>query len=322
MSELHQVRKFNIGELEIGNGHTFIIAEIGSNHNGKLGIAKELIREAKGCGADAVKFQSIKYDKLYQKTDIAEDTRIQEIPEDWYPELIKFCKSEKIYFSSSPTYSEAVDILQELNIDFFKLASPQTYGHPQLIEKIAKTNKPIIASTGYCKLSDIDRAFYLINKFNKKVALLHCVSQYPMKEDDANLEFIRTLKAIYDIPIGFSDHSPNILTSLAAVALGADIIEKHITLDKDSSGPDHAFALEPQEFGKMIGYIRLIEKTRGKDIKILTSDELHMREYIQMRSQDGINFKRDIEGKDAWEWHEKNTHSGSRLGTSSYNKKS
>lgn len=303
MTELIQIHKFNIGELEIGRGRTFIIAEIGSNHNGDIRKAKEVIEKSKESGADAVKFQSIKFNKLYENMKISKEQKMQEIPDSWYPELTDFCKSEEIYFSSSPTYIEAVDMLQELDVKFLKLASPQMYGHPQLIEKIAKTNIPIIASTGYCKLSDIDRAFSLITKFNENIALLHCVSEYPMNPQDANLEFIRTLKAMYNIPVGFSDHSMGILMPIAAVALGADIIEKHITLDRNSSGLDHSFALEPIEFRKMVEYIRIIEETRGRNIKILTLDELYARDNLKMKSLDGISFRRDIDGKDAWLWY-------------------
>ena len=315
------MKKIKIGNKCIGeNQSVFIIAEIGSNHNQDIKTAKKLIDAAVWAGADAVKFQSIRYDELYldKKTNSGIRKLFKQIQlrENWHKELFNYCGKKGILFFSAPTYLKAVDILEELEVKLYKIASPQTATFPQLIEKIARLKKPIIMSTGYCTLKEVDRAVKIVEKIeNKKLALLHCISQYPTRPESANLEFIKTLKKIYNIPVGFSDHTLCWEITVASVAMGADIIEKHITLSRNQKGPDHFFALEPDKFEKMIKSIRIIEKSVSKETKLrISRKEAKILGKIKMRvlakhnlpkgkklklTKD-IIFRRDTEGIDAW----------------------
>lgn len=310
-----------IGNRLIGDGNPiFIIAEIGSNHNGNMGQAKKLIDAAVESGADAAKFQSLKYDELYvpkKDSEMEQLFRQIELKEEWLEELSSYCDKKNIIFFSAPTYPKAVDLLENLNVKLHKIASPQTATYPQLIEKVAKLDKPIIMSTGYCTFEEIDRARKIVNKVgNDKIALLHCVSEYPMDPKDANLEFIRTLKSAYKIPVGFSDHSLKWDITIAAVALGANIIEKHITLSRDQSGPDHFFALEPHEFKNMVRNIRTVENSIGSGTKLEITEkesdflaELKMRAIAvknisrktKLNTETDVHFKRSHDGIDAWD---------------------
>lgn len=317
-------KSFKIGEKVIGRGETFIIAEIGSNHNQDIKTAKNLIDVSAELGADAVKFQSINYDQLYAcREEDNETKRLFEqikLREDWYEEFSRYCDKKKIVFFSAPTYLKSVDILKRLNVKLYKIASPQTATYPQLIEKIAGLDKPIIMSTGYCTSEQIDRAVEIVRKSgNEKLALLHCISEYPLDSKNANLKFIQTLKDTYNAPVGFSDHTLGWVITIAAVAMGADIIEKHITLSRSQEGPDHFFALEPAEFEKMVKDIRAVEESIGGGTRLqITEDESETLNKIRMRAIAGrdilkgaklsksedIIFRRDNDGIDAWEIYE------------------
>jgi len=258
------------------NKRTFVIAEIGSNHNQDIKLAYELIDVAKEAGADAVKFQSIKGSELYNLEELSnEEKELMEkikFNESWYDQITAYAKKKEIPFFSAPTYLKAIDILEKYDVEFYKIASPQTYGFPQLIEKVAKTKKPAIMSTGYCNYGEIERA---VRKFqstgNQGLALLHCVSQYPAPPESINLNFIQTLKKMFNVPVGFSDHTLGYHITLAAAAKGAEIIEKHITLSRNMKGPDHFFALEPNELRDMIKEIREVEISLGTAAKIKTT---------------------------------------------------
>lgn len=314
------LKSFKIGEKSIGKGKTFIIAEIGSNHNQNIDTAKKLIDVAVEAGADSVKFQSIKYDMLYIKKENTETEKLFEkiqLKENWYKELFEYCRTKQILLFSAPTYLEAVDILEKINVKLYKIASPQTATFPQLIEKIAKLRKPIIMSTGYCTLEEIDRAVKIVEKMgNDKLTLLHCISEYPTNPKEVNLKFIQTLKHVYKVPVGFSDHTLGWEIALAAVAIGADIIEKHITLSRNQKGPDHFFALEPKEFKKMVKDIRTVKESIGNGVKLkITTNETKILNKIRMKAiakndipkgtmldkKKGIVFRRNINGIDAWE---------------------
>jgi len=288
----------------IGGYPPFVIAEIGSNHMGSIDIAKESIDIAKDCGADSVKFQGIIYNKLYN--DSIKFSKQLEFDESWYGELMDYCGND-IIFSVSPTYLELIDLLEELNISYYKIASPQTYAFPQLIAKIAKTNKPIIMSTGYCTASEIKRAINIIEKerqFDANLALLHCISEYPLNPNNANLLYIKTMKDLWGYPVGFSDHSKDIYLSLIATCLGADIIEKHLISDITYISPDSPVSINPEQFKTLINLIKSYEKYLGDGIKYTVSDsELALRETLTMYSSDKFNFKRDIIGKNAWDWY-------------------
>jgi sialic acid synthase SpsE len=313
---------FTIGKKVIGKGRTFIIAEMGSNHNQNITTAKRLIDVAADAGADAVKFQSIKYDKLYMPEEknnkikkLLEQIQLQE---DWYEDLTDYCRKKNILFFTAPTYLEAVDILEQLSVLFYKIASPQTATFPQLIEKIALLKKPIIMSTGYLTLDEINNAVTIVEKNrNVTLALLHCVSEYPTEPNIANLRFINTLKQKYHIPVGFSDHTLGWAVTLAAVALGADIIEKHLTLSRKQSGPDHFFAMTPPEFCQMIEDIRKVEQSIGTGKKSqITLQETKLLNILEMKAivqrdilkgsvlnkKNDIMYRRTLKnGSNAWE---------------------
>lgn len=289
--------EISINSKEVGSKRTFIIAEIGSNHNQDINQAFELIDLAIECGADAVKFQSIIPNKLYnlkdlepQNIDILEKIKFQE---EWYPKISRFCKVKGILFFSAPTYLEAVDILIQNDVKLMKIASPQTYGFPQLIRKIGESGLPTLMSTGYCTYLEIERAVNVFKQTgNQNLVLLHCISEYPTLPKNVNLNFINQLSSIFRVIVGFSDHTLGFHTALAAVAKGAKVIEKHLTISRELEGLDHHFAIEPQEFKEMINNIRDIEENLGVVNKQkLTKFEFDFRKELEMK----MCAKKDIE---------------------------
>ena len=265
----------------------FIIAEIGSNHNQDINRAFELMEIAKDAGADAIKFQSIKMDKILSKElQTSENIKLFNkirLDEDWYFRLFEYAKKLDIEFISAPTYLEAIPLLMEYS-NYIKIASPQAYGYPKIIERVAKAYVNTIMSTGYCTILEIDRAVNKYLEFGKKnrLSLLHCVSKYPTQDQEVNLQVIDILKRRYNVPIGFSDHTLGSAISIAAVARGAEIIEKHITISRSDIGPDHFFALEPNEFKNMVSDIRRVEAAFGneKNGKKITEYEMVNRERL------------------------------------------
>lgn len=248
-------------------GNTLIIAEIGSNHNKDFNKLIRLIKAAKKSGCDAVKFQLFKAEKLVQKTSKAYNILKKiELPDAWIPKIKKICKKYKILFACSPFDNSAVELLKKNNCDIIKIASPEIKNH-LLLRKAISTNLPVIISTGDSDELIINRALKVIRNFkisNNQISLLHCTSEYPAKLENLNLNMIRYLKEnLKHIPIGFSDHSLGIESSVSAVAMGACIIEKHITLSRKLKGPDHFFAIEPNELSLMVKKIRNLEKSFG-----------------------------------------------------------
>lgn len=307
----------------IGGERTFIIAEIGSNHNQDINRAYELIDIAVESGADAVKFQSIKADKLVRLDEIDMKTKEVlkkiELKEEWYGSISKYCESKCIPFFSSPTYLEAVELLVKNNVKLMKIASPQTYGFPELIRQVGKTELPTIMSIGYCNYSEIERAVNVFRETNNKnLILLHCSSNYPTPFDQVNLNFIPTLKDMFGTIVGFSDHTSGISIPIAAVSKGATVIEKHLTISKYEEGPDHFFAIEPNEFKSMVDSIRDIESAFGKKSKQkLSKFEIEFRDEIEMKivlnkslekgeivSKDHINYLRTKNGVGVSAWKE------------------
>tara|TARA_B110000008_G_C16935490_1_gene550415 strand:- start:177 stop:1190 length:1014 start_codon:yes stop_codon:yes gene_type:complete len=285
-----------------------VIGEIGSNHDNNLKKCKKLILKAKEAGCDAVKFQLFKAEKLVSKKLNIKGYKILkklELKESWIPILSRFCKKNKILFICSPFYHEAVDLLLKYKCDVIKIASPEIKNIP-LIRKSILTNLPIIISTGDTNLNLINKAFKYFKKKNySKIGFLQCTSQYPCEIENANLLNIKFLKKKLDpkISIGFSDHTLGIDASLIAVSMGANIIEKHITLNKKSKGPDHFFALEIKELKKMILRIRNFEKFTGEFVKKRLSGEntininLFSKKKIfknEKLTSKNIIFKRDI----------------------------
>jgi len=266
----------------------FIIAEAGVNHNGDIDMAKKLIDVAREAGADAVKFQTFKAEgavsknaekAAYQKeTTGAQESQFDmikklELSTRDFAELFTYAQRKGIIFLSSPFDEGSVDLLDRLDVPAFKIASGEITNFP-LLKYIARKKKPIILSTGMSTLAEVEEALDVIREEGiQEIILLHCVSCYPAKVEDINLKAMETLKHTFKLPVGLSDHTLGITIPIAAVTLGACIIEKHFTLDKNLSGPDHKASLEPEELRQMVQAIRDVEKARGDGIKKPTREE-------------------------------------------------
>jgi N-acetylneuraminate synthase/N,N'-diacetyllegionaminate synthase len=259
------MRKVKIGDKLVGDEEPcFIIAEAGSNHNGSLKQAKKLIDIASESEADAVKFQIFKAERLSADEKIQKVLKKFELRREWVKELNDYAKRKNIMFLATPFDIEAVDLLDEINVPAFKIASGDLTNLP-LIKYIAEKGKPIIQSVGLGSLEEIREALDVIySTGNRNVALLHCVVDYPTKPKNVNLNVIKTLKQFH-VPIGFSDHTMEISVPIGAVALGASIIEKHFTINRNLAGPDHHYALEPDELKAMIRGIRDVERALGSE---------------------------------------------------------
>lgn len=268
-------------------GRALIIAEAGVNHNGSLEMARQLVDRAKEAGVDIVKFQTAKVDSLVSKyADMADyqkrntgKTESQKkmlqkllLPYEDFVLLSEYCKKKKIEFLSTPFDLESIRFLDSL-VSFWKVPSGEITNYPYLVE-IGKTGKPVVLSTGMCEISEIDEAVNLLEKNGTtELTLLHCNTQYPTPFQDVNLRAMQTLKERYHVPVGYSDHTRGIEVPIAAVALGAEVIEKHFTLDRTLPGPDHKASLEPSELRKMVQSIRNIEMSLGNGEKRVTPSE-------------------------------------------------
>ncbi|MFA5893601.1 MAG: N-acetylneuraminate synthase family protein [Candidatus Margulisiibacteriota bacterium] len=265
-----------------------IIAEIGSNHNRDLKTALRMIDLAAEAGVDAVKFQTYSADTLYSKftprlSEMEGRSRAGEgpyelikrleMPREWHKVLRRRCRERAVLFASSPFDLAAVKELDRLNVPFFKIASYETDDF-RLLKAIGQTGKPVIISTGNSDLKLIREALTVLRRSGSRdIILLHCVSQYPAVYRDINLRAINTLKETFKLPIGFSDHTLTPISSIAAVALGACVIEKHITLDKKQTGPDHPFSLEPDELRSFVADLRNTELLLGDGKKVVLDSE-------------------------------------------------
>ncbi len=279
-------------EIHIGpktvreNGPCFIIAEAGLNHNGNLELAKKLIDVAVEAGADAVKFQTFKAEEENTKKLSAylEMIKKMEFGEEDHKVLIDYCQKKNIIFLSTPSEEISADLLQKLKVPAFKIASNDIVTTPMLV-KIAKFGKPMIVSTGMAELGEIGEAVDVIRSSgNRDLILLHCTSSYPTPLKDLNLRVMETLKKEFGSLVGFSDHSEGLEAAPLAVLLGAVIIEKHFTLDKNMSGPDHKMSLLPKELKELVKRIRHAEKMRvilGSFIKKPTAMELKVRKITR-----------------------------------------
>jgi N-acetylneuraminate synthase len=269
--------------------HTFIIAEAGVNHNGSLELALQLIDAAKASGADAVKFQSFRADLLatrsagkapYQErtTEEAESQfemleRLQ-LDATAHRRLADYCRQVGIQFLSSPFDAQSADLLAAMNVPFYKIPSGEITNLP-FLEHVASKNRPIILSTGMSTLGEVEEAVHVLQAAGaKRLTLLHCVTEYPAPYAEVNLRAMQTLKAAFGLPVGSSDHTPGIEIAIAAVALGAEVIEKHFTLDRSLPGPDHRASLEPAELQQMVEAIRHVEAALGTGIKAPAPCEL------------------------------------------------
>ena len=271
---------------------TLIIAEAGVNHNGDLGIAEKLIVKAAEGGADLIKFQSFLAEKMtlpgtekaaYQKA--SSDTgsnqfemlKALELTREQHIQLLEKCKKQGIGFFSSAFDLDSIEMLENLNFSqFVKVPSGELTNLPYL-RKIARTKKQILLSTGLCTLADIENAIDIIEQAGtsrNKITILQCTSEYPAAIKDVNLRAMLNMKATFGTQIGYSDHTLGIEVPIAAVALGATVIEKHFTLDRKLPGPDHNASLEPDEFAAMVKAIRNIESALGDGIKRPSQSEL------------------------------------------------
>jgi sialic acid synthase SpsE len=242
----------------------FVIAEIGSNHDGDFDKALRLMDIAREADADAVKFQSFLADHLVKRDSPDYDLLKQiELKREWYPRLKAAAEERGLVFFSTATNDITLGWMEEIDVALYKIASPNLT-HLPLIRKAAGLGKPVIMSTGMAGLLEIDEAVRTFTATgNQQLALLYCVSEYPADPKNVNLGFIPKLAGLYPYPVGYSDHTLDIGTAVAAVALGARIIEKHLTLDRTSKGPDHHYALQPDEFILMGRNIRIVEQTLG-----------------------------------------------------------
>jgi len=274
----------NIYKKFCASDSAFVIAEIGANHNGDLDTALKLIDIAGNAGANAVKFQSFLAEHLtVPSSNTYEMLKRIEVPRDWYAILKQAAADRGMVFFSTATNEITLGWMVDLGVEMFKLASPNIT-HIPLIKYTASLGKPIVMSTGLATYAEIDEAIQtVLDMGNEQLALLHCVSNYPTKPSDVNLRVLQTLKQMYGLPTGFSDHTLGIGVSIGAVAMGAQLIEKHLTLSRSMDGPDHHYALEPAEFEAMVTGIREVEKALGNPVKKVTKKEKALR-YDYLRS--------------------------------------
>lgn len=288
------MKKIKIGNRLIGEGEPcFIIAEAGVNHNGDVNLAKQLIDVAKEASADAVKFQTFTTERIatryaekadYQKRTTKEEeshydilTKL-ELSEKAYLELKNYADSRGIMFLSTPYDRESVDLLVRLGVPALKVSSADITNHP-LLAHIAVQELPVILSTGMSTLGEVEDAVEVITGTgNEQLILLHCNFNYPARMEDINLRAMDTLRQAFGFPVGYSDHTMSFEVSLAAVTMGAVVIEKHFTLDRNLPGPDHLASLEPTELKNMVTGIRNVELALGSPEKCPTGEEIPNRQ--------------------------------------------
>jgi len=279
-----------IGSKLVGEDQpTLFIADIGANFDGCLEKAKKLVLAAKKAGADVVKFQSFLSSKIVSgpsfakmglkgvhgtwEKPIEEVFKEAEFPRPWHKKLFNYCKKIGIIFISSPYDFEAVDLLDKLGVNFFKIGSGEITW-PEMLRYIAKKGKPMILATGDSTLAEVDEAVRIIEETgNNKLIILQCITNYPSKIESANINVLKTYQTTFDIITGYSDHSPGDIVVLGAIALGAKVIEKHLTLSRKDKGPDHPHSMEPQEFKEMVKKVRLLEKALGTTRKEPVDEE-------------------------------------------------
>ena len=270
---------------------TIIIAEAGVNHNGSMEMAKAMVDVAADAGVDYIKFQTFKSELLvtsqaqqadYQKKQAKEEDNSQlsmlrklELSEENHYELIDYCNERGVKFLSTAFDFKSLEFLSSLNLDFWKIPSGEITNYPYL-KKIAQTHLPVVISTGMCTNEDIERALNVIVNNGvsiKDIILLHCNTQYPTPYSDVNLRAMAEMSERFGVKVGYSDHTEGIDVPIAAVALGACVIEKHFTLDRTLPGPDHRASLEPHELKRMVEAIRNVETALGRANKQVTSSE-------------------------------------------------
>lgn len=290
-------------------GKVFIIAEAGVNHNGKLDLAKGLVDAAKDAGADAIKFQTFKAEKVisryalkaqYQKrTTSCKESQLDmvkklELSFSQFRELYEYCKKKNMLFLSTPFDLESIDFLMQLGLSIFKIPSGEITNLPYL-RKVGGLRKKIMLSTGMADLKEIKNALDILTKSGtskKNITILHCTTEYPAPLEDVNLLAMLTIKDAFKVNVGYSDHTLGIEVPVAAAAIGAAVIEKHFTLDRNLPGPDHKASLEPDEFKQMVKEIRNIEKALGCAAKKASPLELKNQLIVRKSIVAATNIKK------------------------------
>lgn len=310
----------------------FIIAEAGVNHNGDIRLAKRLALEAKKVGADCVKFQTFRAEALvtadgekadYQKKQTGggesqlEMLKKLELTQEEFLELRAYCEEIGITFLSTAFDMESQKFLERLNPFCYKIPSGEITNYPYL-KAIAKTGRKVILSTGMCELCEVEAAVKVLRENGAgAITLLHCTTEYPAPFQDVNLRAMETLAKEFGTPVGYSDHTEGIVVPVAAAAMGAAVIEKHFTLDKNMEGPDHKASLEPEELAKMVSAIRKVEQALGSAEKRVTEREAANRRVArksivaardikagELLTEDNLTVKRPGDGISPMKWPE------------------
>ncbi len=265
----------------------YIIAEAGVNHNGSFDLACKLVDAAKASGADCIKFQTFKSKNLvshnakkaeYQKETTGDGTQVDmlkkfELSYNEFLRLKDYCDRVGICFLSTPFDLDSIDFLNSVDMPFWKIPSGEITNYPYLVT-LAKTGKPVVMSTGMCEMTEIEDAIKVLRENGtKEIKLLHCNTEYPTPFEDVNLRAMKAMQDRFGLEVGYSDHTKGIEVPVAAVALGATVIEKHFTLDRNMKGPDHKASLEPNELAFMVSCIRHIEKALGNGNKTPSPSE-------------------------------------------------
>lgn len=311
-----------------------IIAEIGINHNGDIELAKQMVHEARVAGADIVKFQTFipeqevsKYTPLtnYQQKNTADEgfqSQIEmikkyELSASQFRDIQRYCEEEQITFLSTASEMTSVELLNSMNLPLWKIPSNEITDYPYL-KRIGQFHKPVIMSTGISTLDEIRAALEVLEKNGAgKITLLHCTSEYPAPYEEVNLHAMQTLRKEFGCDVGYSDHTQGIEVALAAVAMGASVIEKHFTLDKNMSGPDHKASIDAKELKQLVTSIRHIETALGDGIKRVTESEAKNKDIVrksivaackirkgEILSEENITVKRPGNGISPMRWEE------------------
>lgn len=313
-------------------GSVYIIAEAGVNHNGDINVAKRLIDVAVEAGVDAIKFQTFKATNLasklakkadYQNTEKNNsETQLEmlkrlELDIEMHKELLSYCQKVGITFLSTPFDLESIDLLVKLGIDTIKIPSGEITNYPYL-KKVGTLKKNVILSTGMSNLEEIREALQILyQNGTTSIKILHCTTEYPAPMDEINLRAMKTIQDEFHIEVGYSDHTCGIEIPIAAVAMGATIIEKHFTLDKNMEGPDHRASLEPNELKSMVKAIRNVEKAMGDGIKRAMPSEEKNKDIVrksivakrtilekEVFTEDNLTIKRPGNGISPMRWNE------------------
>jgi N-acetylneuraminate synthase len=296
------MKPVDIGGASVGDGSTFVIAEAGSNHNNDLSMAKELVDVAADAGVDAVKFQTFRAETMYPEesgvTDYLEtDTSLydlvesMEMPFEWIPELRDYCEEHDVVFLSTPTDRRAVDELAD-HVPAYKIAS-FTMSHHPFLEYVARQGKPVILSTGAHDMLEVREAVETLRAAGlEDIVVLQCISSYPAPLESMNVRVINRFVREFGVPSGLSDHTLDPTTApTAAVSVGGHVVEKHFTLDRSLEGPDHSFALEPDELDEMVTAIRKTERALGTDEKTVQPVEEEMHDIARRRIHASTDIK-------------------------------